>query len=725
MNVSSRSRLILALATGSNSCSTNSSKSDVCSSSYCIRNEAKGDEDIDLATPESAELAGTTCSSCLSEVMTEKKNENEVNSTRLKMPKVKESSKYVKKYNEEQLQEALEAVRNGKPLRAVSRKYNIPRATLQFRKSDKFVKPSFGPRPILSTEEEGILVKWIAESSKKGFPRRQEDIQASVKEFLDTVPRKNPFPDNCSQEGWYKAFLRRHPELIIRTAEGVTSASANVAENDIRKWFSEIRTYLDSKGYLNILDDATRVFNGDETCFSLCPKNTKVLAPRGSRNVYEVEQGSTKSTITVMFTFSAVGLTTHPIVIFPGKRLRGDIQASVPAAFKPIKTGWRKGGLEWRRSNPSDVLTKEKFCPILDKVIDKYSKEGNIRSGFRACGLYPFDENAIDYSKCLGHNKSDSVKEIDKNNSQSRTLTFEKFRDIVGKDHITKFKEMSAAPLNTEEGTDKNVNILDANNNQDAKQYFLKETANEECVEFRINDTVARNEIQDITSIKINAHNVEEYPRENIVPVLPNVAENLTDFNRKTVPGLTRFSNEQKPNRVQLALRGRNNNNKKRNEKTEKIHHPPVWTCEECAVKDKPVNVIYPLPHMYVIKDLITDFEQFYKNYTRIKPYLIRNKVDEKLDRSIPQSIRDRAKLDMLYECILCGCCTHSCPAYWWNGDRYLGPAALLHAYRWVIDSRDEGTQERLDDLRDKFSVYRCHSIMNCAVCCPKVKRFI
>ncbi|KAI4466250.1 hypothetical protein MML48_3g00007178 [Holotrichia oblita] len=417
--------------------------------------------------------------------------------------------------------------------------------------------------------------------------------------------------DNCPQEGWYKAFLRRHPELTIRTAEGVTSASANVVENDIRKWFSEIRTYLDSKGYLNILDDATRVFNGDETCFSLCPKNTKVLAHRGSRNVYEVEQGSTKSTITVMFTFSVAGLTTPPMVIFPGKRLRVDIQASVPgnwgiglsdsgwmkaelffeyisnvfqpflkkkcpvsnytfyrwpqhtpnisiddlcrelqiiticlypnftrilqpadvAAFKPIKTGLRKGVLEWRSSG-------------MDKVIEKYSKEGNIRSGLRACGLHPFDENAIDYSKCLGHNKSDSVKEIDKNNFQLRTLTFEKFRDIVGKDHI-KFKEISAAPLNTEEGRDKNFNILyrlwrELDTNAKATEISDRdgstntETANEECVEFRINDTVARNEIQDIKSIKINAHNVEEYPRENIVPVLPNVAENLTDFNRKT-----------------------------------------------------------------------------------------------------------------------------------------------------------------------------------------------
>ncbi|GJQ86616.1 hypothetical protein Trydic_g7848 [Trypoxylus dichotomus] len=137
------------------------------------------------------------------------------------------------------------------------------------------------------------------------------------------------------------------------------------------------------------------------------------------------------------------------------------------------------------------------------------------------------------------------------------------------------------------------------------------------------------------------------------------------------------------------------------------------------AVKDKPLNVIYPLPHMYVIKDLVTDFQQFYTNYNKIKPYLIRNHPKTGVS-ALPQSIRDRNKLDMLYECILCGCCTHSCPAYWWNGDKYLGPAALLHAYRWIIDSRDEGHEQRLDELRDKFSVYRCHSILNCMTCCPK-----
>ncbi|XP_022910909.2 succinate dehydrogenase iron-sulfur subunit-like [Onthophagus taurus] len=129
---------------------------------------------------------------------------------------------------------------------------------------------------------------------------------------------------------------------------------------------------------------------------------------------------------------------------------------------------------------------------------------------------------------------------------------------------------------------------------------------------------------------------------------------------------------------------------------------------------------IYPLPHMYIIKDLVTDFHQFYQNYESVKPYLIKNVRAKYGDPSYMQSIRDRKKLDNLYECILCGCCTHSCPSYWWNGDKYLGPAALLHAYRWIIDSRDDACKERLDCLRNKWSVFRCHTILNCMVCCPK-----
>lgn len=127
---------------------------------------------------------------------------------------------------------------------------------------------------------------------------------------------------------------------------------------------------------------------------------------------------------------------------------------------------------------------------------------------------------------------------------------------------------------------------------------------------------------------------------------------------------------------------------------------------------------IYPLPHMPVIKDLVPDLTHFYAQYASIKPWL--QSTSAAPDRERLQTKDDRAKLDGLYECILCACCSTSCPSYWWNADRYLGPAILLQAYRWLIDSRDEFTGERLDDLEDPFRLYRCHTIMNCAKTCPK-----
>jgi succinate dehydrogenase / fumarate reductase, iron-sulfur subunit len=132
----------------------------------------------------------------------------------------------------------------------------------------------------------------------------------------------------------------------------------------------------------------------------------------------------------------------------------------------------------------------------------------------------------------------------------------------------------------------------------------------------------------------------------------------------------------------------------------------------------KGVARVYPLPHLPVIKDLVPDLTVFYAQYASIEPWL-------KTDSPSPetewrQSQQDRARLDGLYECILCACCSTSCPSYWWNSDRYLGPAALLQARRWIIDSRDEATGPRLDDLEDPFRLYRCHTILNCAKACPK-----
>src|SRR5579875_473358 len=127
---------------------------------------------------------------------------------------------------------------------------------------------------------------------------------------------------------------------------------------------------------------------------------------------------------------------------------------------------------------------------------------------------------------------------------------------------------------------------------------------------------------------------------------------------------------------------------------------------------------IYPLPHMPVVKDLVPDLSLFYEQHASIEPWL--KTVTPEPEKEWLQTPDARAKLDGLYECILCASCSTSCPSYWWNSERYLGPAALLQSYRWLIDSRDEETGERLDDLEDPFRLYRCHTIMNCANTCPK-----
>jgi succinate dehydrogenase / fumarate reductase iron-sulfur subunit len=127
---------------------------------------------------------------------------------------------------------------------------------------------------------------------------------------------------------------------------------------------------------------------------------------------------------------------------------------------------------------------------------------------------------------------------------------------------------------------------------------------------------------------------------------------------------------------------------------------------------------IYPLPHMPVVKDLVPDLSNFYAQHASIEPWL--QTVSPEPEKEWRQAPADRSKLDGLYECILCACCSTSCPSYWWNGDRYLGPAALLQAYRWLIDSRDEEKGKRLDNVEDPFRLYRCHTIMNCAKACPK-----
>ena len=131
------------------------------------------------------------------------------------------------------------------------------------------------------------------------------------------------------------------------------------------------------------------------------------------------------------------------------------------------------------------------------------------------------------------------------------------------------------------------------------------------------------------------------------------------------------------------------------------------------------IITIYPLPHMYILKDLIPDLSNFFAQYKLIEPWLQNNKTNTNQENF--QLKENRIKLDGLYECILCACCSASCPSYWWNHDKYLGPAILLQAYRWIIDSRDKNTKQRLAFLNNNnMKVFRCHTIMNCSNVCPK-----
>ena len=132
---------------------------------------------------------------------------------------------------------------------------------------------------------------------------------------------------------------------------------------------------------------------------------------------------------------------------------------------------------------------------------------------------------------------------------------------------------------------------------------------------------------------------------------------------------------------------------------------------------DKPI-VLKPLPGLPVIRDLIVDMTQFFKQYDSIKPYLINDSIPPEKERL--QTPLEREELDGLYECILCACCSTSCPSFWWNPDKFVGPAGLLQAYRFIADSRDEATGARLDNLEDPYRLFRCHSIMNCVDVCPK-----
>lgn len=404
----------------------------------------------------------------------------------------------------------------------MAKKYDIPRATLQFKLKNPSSKTEFGPTPYLTYEEEDSIKEWIIKMSRKGFPRKRDDVLDTVQKFLSDNPRKTPFVNNRPGRGWLKAFLKRHPSLSQRTSEGVTKASACVSESDIKKWFQEIRNYLTNENLLDAIQDPQRVFNADESGFQTCPSTGRVLGPKGDKNIYSVEQGNPKESVTVLFTFSADGKVCPPLIVFPYKRLPDRIASSVPpkwgidrsdtgwmtaevfnqffaeifapylsehkikrpvilfidghkshitlqlsftckelgielialypnttritqpadvSVFGPLKKMYRKAVRRFQADNLGEVVTKMNIAGILNSVID-HIKPDTIINGFRACGLYPFDENAIDYTKCLAVTNTQIETEV-----EEKLMSLKIFESLVGDEIVKKMKELQSGGI--------------------------------------------------------------------------------------------------------------------------------------------------------------------------------------------------------------------------------------------------------------------------------------
>jgi hypothetical protein len=249
----------------------------------------------------------------------------------------------LRKYGSESIDLALQEIQDKKmSVRAIAAKYGIPKSTIHFKLKNPSSKDTYGPVPYLSIEEEQRLVKWISEMGKRGFPRKVENLLSSVKNFLDHNPRPNPFKNNRPGKGWLKAFLKRNPTVTQRQSEAVSSASACVTEQDIRKWFQEIDEYFTGKDLGHILNNGSRIFNADETGFNICPSTGKVLAQKGTKNVHSIEKGSSKENVTVMCAFSASGQTCPPMIIYPYQRIPEKILKTVPPQWGIAKSdrGW-------------------------------------------------------------------------------------------------------------------------------------------------------------------------------------------------------------------------------------------------------------------------------------------------------------------------------------------------------------------------------------------------
>ncbi|XP_055373588.1 uncharacterized protein LOC129606961 isoform X2 [Condylostylus longicornis] len=242
---------------------------------------------------------------------------------------------------------ALEDIRNNKiSIRAAAEKYGIPRSTLHDKLKGKTPEgpTTRGPDPVLTKDEELQIAEWCGKLSKCGFPLQVDDLLNTVEQILKHTGRANPFKNGRPGRTWLRGFFRRNPGLSLKEAENITKGRAVVTEEYIKKWFQDLSIFLESISQTTLLNDPRRIINGDETSFSLCPKTGKVIAPKSYKNVYQIQTGNEKETLTVLFVCTADGKVLPPMVIFPYIRPPKEVVDSVPQNWFLGRTesGWMR-----------------------------------------------------------------------------------------------------------------------------------------------------------------------------------------------------------------------------------------------------------------------------------------------------------------------------------------------------------------------------------------------
>ncbi|CAH2108084.1 unnamed protein product [Euphydryas editha] len=358
-----------------------------------------------------------------------------------------------RQYSKQSIDNAIRFVQNKQgSIRLAAKTFGVPRSSIIFKLANPKTKFKSGPDTILTTEEEEHLVNYIISLSHRGFPRKKDDILDSVQFFLKENPRPNPFKNGRPGEKWFSSFMKRHPNLTERTAEGVTKASACVSEYDIRKWFSEIENFFEKEHLCEGKSYQKRGRKTSTLLRKLLRKKTDLVAAKTTFPVILYVDGH-KTHLTKEVSELCKSLEIHLIALYPNATRI--LQPADVASFKPIKSGWKKHLRLWYAENENGaVLNKQNFAPLLQRVVESSTNPSIAKNGFRTTGLFPFNPDAINYDKCLGNKEAKNLSAIaitpPFNTMIQSSLNFNDFKTIVGAERITVFESSQEKDIHFE-----------------------------------------------------------------------------------------------------------------------------------------------------------------------------------------------------------------------------------------------------------------------------------